>query len=202
MLEKAAREQQRAAVLRLQGEHEASRPWSHRAASSFRAAAAYWPDTPVTSDLLIAAATADGDAGDPTGGIAALLAMEAPDDPNTALAWRYRLGLMAAAAGRKELAEAALTDVARNDSATLSAVNFDSLLDRLAGNRREAEMTAMTRAVCGTDRPPAEMIQDARQRLRLPTDTSPDDIPASSLLAPSPTSLAEPENTFEIERLD
>jgi hypothetical protein len=202
MIEKAGREQQRAAVLRLQGEHEAARPWSRRAAASFRAAADYWPTTPVTADLRIAAATADGDADDPAAGLAALLAMDAPADHNTALARRYRLGLMAAAAGRNDLAKAALSEVAASDPAALAAANFDSLLDRFAGNRREAEMTAMVRAVCGTDRPPAEMIRDARQRLHLPAEDESGDVIAPTGLPAPVDSRTDPESTFEIERLD
>lgn len=199
-LDKAAREQQRAAVLRLQGDHAGAAAWSRRAAASFLATAEQWADTPVTPDVLVAAATAAGAGGDPDAAIATLLAMAPPTDHGTALVRQYRLGLLASDAKRDDLARASLSAVANADPATVAGVGFDALLDRVADNRREAEMIARIRAVCGTDLPPGEMIRDARRRLGMPAEQIPDlGVPA---LPPPDDALPEPASTLVIERLD
>lgn len=160
LLDKASRENQRAAALRYLKRPDEAITWDKRAAIAFAKTADYWRETPVYTDLKIGEARSIMQSGDVERALTMLKVIEVKQSGVTYPSYSYYLGLAYEKNGNTTVAQQYFKK-AMSTAEIVKQHEKEHYTNLMSGDRRAAKVISSVRLICGV----ALNVDDLAKRL-------------------------------------
>ncbi len=148
LLDKASRENQRAAALRILKKNEEAVTWSKRAALSFAKTAEYWHDTPIYATLKLGEARSILESGDPERALIMFKTIKVKPNSVISPSYNYYIGQAYEKNNDTQKAQKYFQQ-AMTAAEIVEKQQLDNLLDLETNDRRRGKVICSARIICG-----------------------------------------------------
>ena len=149
LLDKASRENQRAAALRYLKRTDDAIIWDKRAAITFAKTANYWQETPVYNDLKIGEARSVMQSGDTERALTMLKAIKVKSNEISYPSYNYYLGQAYESTGKPTVAQQYFKK-AMVTAEIIEQHGLENYTKLMTGDRRAAKVIGSVELICGT----------------------------------------------------
>ncbi len=162
LLDKASRENQRAAALRILEKPDEAAVWNQRAAISFAKCAAYWQETPVYNDLKIGEARAILQSGDSSRALTMFKAIKLEKSSVIYPSYSYYLGQTYEKLDDDIQAQKCFQQ-AMSAAEIIEKQQLDHYIDLMSKDRRRAKVICSVRLICGVSLNVSDLTEKLEQ---------------------------------------